>query len=358
MKIPVKNLVPLSIFRRAGWAAIGVWVMICLFAGNLLAADVPGDFSAANKFYAEGKFAAAATAYESILHSGKVSANLWFNYGNAEFKAGNDAAAKELSSRFMITATELQTTRSLPLDQKFFHQLVAELQAKPLVVAGWSISEPYLRDVIQDPLAKLLPAGKKEDLSIVDLNFNEHGHKEITGCYRLTKDDVFFQVTKSHDGFDLDDLFLWLQAKYCLDQLIDAAPELATDLKKINDEYTLSLDDSFLVDWADMFLPAWTRLCWRSKVVDCAGYQPHKLNLDRRNEHIPWRIPKNLPRPDLRAAAKLLAVLFLDKTKWDLKKLPGGLFDISDGRLIIPIPAWGQFGDLAGLKPLIDGWAS
>ncbi len=64
-----------------------------LFAGNLFAADVTADFNAANKLYAEGKFAAAAAAYEKILQSGAVSPALWFNYGNAEFKLGQPGRA-------------------------------------------------------------------------------------------------------------------------------------------------------------------------------------------------------------------------------------------------------------------------
>jgi tetratricopeptide (TPR) repeat protein len=59
------------------------------FAGNLFAADVSADFSAANKHYAEGKFADAANAYEKILQSGKQSPALLFNAGNAEYKAGH-----------------------------------------------------------------------------------------------------------------------------------------------------------------------------------------------------------------------------------------------------------------------------
>jgi tetratricopeptide (TPR) repeat protein len=68
------------------------WILVLLalvFAGKIFAADVAGDFSAANKFYAEGKFADAATTYEKILASGETSPNLLFNYGNAEFKSGN-----------------------------------------------------------------------------------------------------------------------------------------------------------------------------------------------------------------------------------------------------------------------------
>ena len=60
-----------------------------IFAGNLFAADVSADFSAANKLYAEGRFAQAASAYEKILQSGEQSPALLFNAGNAEYKAGH-----------------------------------------------------------------------------------------------------------------------------------------------------------------------------------------------------------------------------------------------------------------------------
>jgi tetratricopeptide (TPR) repeat protein len=61
--------------------------LVC--AGNLFAADVAADFSAANKLYAEGKFSDAATAYEKILQAGAQSPALLFNTGNAEFKSGH-----------------------------------------------------------------------------------------------------------------------------------------------------------------------------------------------------------------------------------------------------------------------------
>jgi hypothetical protein len=64
-------------------------LLALVFAGNIFAADVATDFSAANELYAEGKFADAANAYEKILASGAVSPSLLFNYGNAEFKSGN-----------------------------------------------------------------------------------------------------------------------------------------------------------------------------------------------------------------------------------------------------------------------------
>ncbi len=66
-------------------AAMVVWIL----TGSAMAADISAEFNAANKLYAEGKFADAATAYGKILQSKAVSPELYFNYGNAEFKAGN-----------------------------------------------------------------------------------------------------------------------------------------------------------------------------------------------------------------------------------------------------------------------------
>jgi tetratricopeptide (TPR) repeat protein len=69
---------------------------------KLLAADVNADFSAANKLYAEGKFADAASAYEKILQSGAQSPALLFNAGNAEFKAGHLGKAIAAYRRAML----------------------------------------------------------------------------------------------------------------------------------------------------------------------------------------------------------------------------------------------------------------
>jgi tetratricopeptide (TPR) repeat protein len=71
----------LSIFP----AIAAAWV----FAGGAMAADTSTEFNAANKLYAEGKFAEAATTYKKVLQSGAVSPALYFNYGNAEFKSGD-----------------------------------------------------------------------------------------------------------------------------------------------------------------------------------------------------------------------------------------------------------------------------
>jgi tetratricopeptide (TPR) repeat protein len=46
------------------------------------------SFAAANKLYEEGKFPEAVSGYEGILNSGRVSAALYFNLGNAFYKSG------------------------------------------------------------------------------------------------------------------------------------------------------------------------------------------------------------------------------------------------------------------------------
>ena len=85
---------PAVFSREVSWSSAALWrfgilVLALTLTGNIFAADVATDFSAANKLYAEGKFAEAANAYGQILTSGAASPNLLFNYGNAEFKAGN-----------------------------------------------------------------------------------------------------------------------------------------------------------------------------------------------------------------------------------------------------------------------------
>ena len=65
-----------------------ILLTITLLAGKLSAATVEADFAAANKLYAEGKFADAAKAYDTLGQTGVRSTALLFNDANAHFKAG------------------------------------------------------------------------------------------------------------------------------------------------------------------------------------------------------------------------------------------------------------------------------
>ncbi len=73
-----------------GWAFKGI-----MFSGFLVLTAFPAEihdpasaFQSANKLYEENKFAEAASAYQKLVESGKASSALFFNLGNALFKAG------------------------------------------------------------------------------------------------------------------------------------------------------------------------------------------------------------------------------------------------------------------------------
>ena len=70
-------------------AALLTAVLIALFPAKSPAAVVSSAaFDSANKLYEEGKFAEAASAYDTLAKSGQYSAALYFNLGNAFFKSG------------------------------------------------------------------------------------------------------------------------------------------------------------------------------------------------------------------------------------------------------------------------------
>ncbi|HTD68668.1 MAG TPA: tetratricopeptide repeat protein [Candidatus Limnocylindria bacterium] len=52
------------------------------------AAESTAEFDQANKFYEQGKFPEAAAVYEALARSEPARANVWFNLGNAAYKAG------------------------------------------------------------------------------------------------------------------------------------------------------------------------------------------------------------------------------------------------------------------------------
>ncbi len=56
-------------------------------ARGLAANNGETAFDAANKLYAQGKFTEAAAAYQQLIEAGTVSAALYFNLGNAQFKS-------------------------------------------------------------------------------------------------------------------------------------------------------------------------------------------------------------------------------------------------------------------------------
>lgn len=66
------------------------WILIFLFSvvAPAMAQDTSGDnaFAKANTFYADGNYQEAINSYEFLLQSGKQSAEVFFNLGNAYYK--------------------------------------------------------------------------------------------------------------------------------------------------------------------------------------------------------------------------------------------------------------------------------
>jgi hypothetical protein len=269
----------------------------------------------------------------------------------------------DLADRFRITASELANPGPLTAVQGvIFAAICLELSTRPLVVAGWSASEQYLLkhiDLTVRPVLEERPLAPDE-LSIIDIAFNNLGHARLTEFYGKIPADVHIPIA---GGFTIDHLFLWLQALYAFDCL---RPH-ATDVDRpVIDDLLVEIDQPpanspFVIGWADNFLPVWVRLCWRCGIMACLNtsdepIQPEDIPLETgRDEHVPWHV-QNIPRPDLRAAARLLVSLQNSghAEDWDFDMFPGGLY--RDNLLVIPLPAWknSTLNVLRGLKALID----
>jgi tetratricopeptide (TPR) repeat protein len=70
-----------------------VAITVLLLALPSRAADFIAIFDQGNRLYEQGKFREAATAYQQLLSAGQVSATVYYNLGNAWFKAGQPGRA-------------------------------------------------------------------------------------------------------------------------------------------------------------------------------------------------------------------------------------------------------------------------
>ena len=76
-------------FKSPPGLLFALLAVLSLNMSALAADDFTGAFDAANKFYEQGKYSDAASAYEKLIQSGSVSPALYFNLGNAHFKASH-----------------------------------------------------------------------------------------------------------------------------------------------------------------------------------------------------------------------------------------------------------------------------
>jgi len=85
--------------RPLRYFAIALFFWLGIGPGRAASDPAGTAFDAANKLYEQGKYAEAASAYQQLLKSGQSSAAVYFNLGNAWFKAGQMGRAIEAYSR-------------------------------------------------------------------------------------------------------------------------------------------------------------------------------------------------------------------------------------------------------------------
>jgi hypothetical protein len=284
----------------------------------------------------------------------------------ASERKGNFLEARGLANRFLITKTELEEMRPVPeqpVEQFIFSRLCTKLASHPLIIVGWSVSEGYFIEYVRTKIAHLLAAQNdmaNDELSVITLSFNEQGHVPLASFYEMTAATAHIKV-EEEPGFTTDSLFLWLQALYGVERLRRYSVGAAVQLDVILARLAQPADrPDPVMTFIDDFLPVWVRLCWRCESVACYpnGVQipADAIHLESRDEHIPWDIA-NILRPDLAAAGRLLGTLDASNPRrWDYTMFPGGLYDLQNQSLVIPLPAWDahNLNDLRGLKVLID----
>ncbi len=74
-------------------SVIGIFASLVLIFGNLFAQDQALLFTEANKAYQEGDYKTAVEKYETVLHTGSESWEVYYNLGNAFYQQGDVARA-------------------------------------------------------------------------------------------------------------------------------------------------------------------------------------------------------------------------------------------------------------------------
>jgi len=115
-------------------------MMLCLSAR----ADV-ASFDDANRFYEQGKYRDAIETYDGLLHSGTESAAIWFNLGNAHFKAGHvGEAIAAYRQAEALTPRDPDVRANLEFAQRqvtgpTLHRGVLEQAMEKLTVNEWTL---------------------------------------------------------------------------------------------------------------------------------------------------------------------------------------------------------------------------
>jgi hypothetical protein len=268
---------------------------------------------------------------------------------------GKATAEQYANFRFRITKSELTEVLDKGADdyRSFRGQIDTEFAGRPLAVSGWSASEKYILDELEDCKDRLRqfpnPVGR---LSIVDPNFNADGHARLSAIYDVPKHQSHFPIAPVAGHPDQDNFFLWLQSIYALAAIhrtLEDHNPLQAWLTTVIDGIKADPNPTWITYWVDAFLPAWVQLCWRAGLVT-ASLRGRKMRAEEvKLEGDEWYVPLNqdLPdRPELIGAAYLLKALSDRPASRQFDFVPGALFRDSSAQLALPIPAWGDPSDM------------
>ena len=130
-----------------------ILLFVAFLPGTLWASQAETEFEQATEAYNSGDYSQALSHYESILESGKHSAALYFNMGNAHYKLGNiapsiyyfekalllDPTDKEIQSNLAF-AQNMTVDAIQPLPEteigRFFQNLISSLSLDQWAIAG------------------------------------------------------------------------------------------------------------------------------------------------------------------------------------------------------------------------------
>lgn len=134
-----------------------------------------------------------------------------------ELQTSNPAESKKIAERFMIGQEELSLIKSWISTEpgSTFLSLMHASLIHPIVVVGWSLPEKYVHDKLGKKMKPI--KAEVEHLSIVDPKFNDEGHQILCEHYSLQEANTHFSIDKD---FSTDNLFLAVQTKYSLKQLL------------------------------------------------------------------------------------------------------------------------------------------
>ena len=283
---------------------------------------------------------------------------------------------------FIITTSEIGVlTQELVTVPGRMNAVVTDA---PLVVVGWGAEEEYIHKNIEAIKQQGTLASEADRLSIIDPfwkptppSIEYKNHNRLAKTFGIDRINCHFPVSCAGNP-TTDEFFQWLQTRYGLERMLQFTNAQntgwnaeITGLQDIISQFARPNPSHWLNHFFDDFLAVWVRFCFNtSKVIyknNSASVPQNVVATHRRDEHIPWGYGQT-DRFDLLAAIPLTLALWQtaptsESNQWNFEQFPGALWNENDGHLALPLPAWGETGqlvdkpiELAALKPLVDGW--